>query len=110
GRIETRFADAKWKAINKGISVLNRDERENFAFFIALLANRRAGKIKAAAMEAADRFSQDLGDKLFSVDEHEADCITKGLGNYIALRASMEFAAEVCQEIARLEWRIIDFS
>lgn len=110
GEIETRFADAKRKAINEGIPILNKNEREHFAIFVALLGNRRADKIKAAANKADDGFAQNLDDKLFKVELCEAKRITKDLGNYIALRASMEFAAEFCREIVRLEWRIIDFS
>ncbi|MGV6874816.1 DUF4238 domain-containing protein [Pseudochelatococcus sp. B33] len=110
GRVESSFADAKCKAINKGISALNRNEREEFAFFVALLSNRRPEKLKVTSMEAANSLMKNLGDKIVSASPYQADMVTKNVGKYVAIRASIEFAAEIFPEIVRLEWRIIDFS
>jgi hypothetical protein len=81
GGIETRFADAKWKAINKGITALDRNERENFAFFVALLANRRPEKNREISTDADSGFRNALGDELFNADRHKAAHVTKILAD-----------------------------
>jgi hypothetical protein len=109
-RIESHFAAARLKAIKEGIPSLNKNERESFAFFIALLSNRRPEKLKAAATKAADGLKEDLGDERFNANPSKAERATKNIGKYIAVWASMEFAKEICPDLMRLEWRIFDFS
>lgn len=116
GRVEDRALKIRDKLLDAGVSALSADERQTFAYFLALLLVRRPEyvlpKIDAAQTDWESRLSSSLQPQISAgaIDFDDLRARVQGHGKILVLQAMAQSAASFAHQIETLSWRTFDVS